>query len=225
MSNKYAGGIKAGSTSVPLPVELRSSTDGTALTGKTYSAVTAKYRRQGASSAVAITLSAGTLGTWSSGGFIEDNNGMYELGVPDAAFASGVDFVVITVACTGSLGKNFIIPLGQVDANLVQTLGTNSAGAAGYVGIDWAAIDNPTHSNALTGTTTNDLATALSDLSAVPGATATVLQALNLLYELARNKITQTGSTLTLFKDDSSTPVGSQSVSDDSTTFTRNKMT
>lgn len=206
MTNKYAGGAKAGATSTPLPVELRSSTDGSALTGKAYTAITAKYRRQGDSSATSITLSAGTLGTWSSGGWIEDNNGMYELGVPNAAFASGADFVVITVACSGSLGKNFIIPLG-------------------VVGVDWSNVQNPTTTLALTGTTTNDLATALSDLSSVPGATASVLQALTLLFELARNKITQTGSTLTLFKDDSSTPLGSQTVADDSTTFTRNKMT
>jgi hypothetical protein len=211
MSNNYAGGIKANATSVVLPIELRQDGGGTnpgdVLTGITYTGVTIKYRRQGANSDTSITLSAGTLGTWSSGGFVESSNGMYELGIPNAAIASGVDFVEIKVSgVSNCLGRNYVIPLG-------------------VVGIDWSNVINQGSTVALTGTTTNDLATALSDLSAVPGATATVLQALNLLYELARNKITQTGTNLTLFKDDSSTPVGSQTVSDDSTTFTRTKMT
>lgn len=74
-------------------------------TGKTAIAyntatLTAYYIRQGQTTATAITLAAGTIGTWSSGGFIkiDDTNmpGLYEFGIPDAAVAHGADYVDIT---------------------------------------------------------------------------------------------------------------------------------
>jgi hypothetical protein len=68
-------------------------------------------------------------------------------------------------------------------------------------------------------------AKAMSDLAAVPGATASVLDAINLLFELARNKLTQTADTQTLYKDDGSTALATSTVSDDATTFTRTEFT
>jgi hypothetical protein len=65
------------------------------------------YRRQGAAAAVAITEAAGTLGTHADGGFAEDTDlEHYELGVPDAAFASGANWVV--VGCTDASGTDFV---------------------------------------------------------------------------------------------------------------------
>jgi hypothetical protein len=68
-------------------------------------------------------------------------------------------------------------------------------------------------------------AKAMSDLAAVPGATASVLDAINLLFELARNKLTQTADTQTLYKDNGSTALATSTVSDDATTFTRTEFT
>lgn len=66
-------------------------------------------------------------------------------------------------------------------------------------------------------------ATAMSDLAAVPSATASVLSAVNWIFEKARNKITQTSSTETVFKDNSSSTVATSTVADDGTTFSRSK--
>ena len=67
-------------------------------------------------------------------------------------------------------------------------------------------------------------AKAMSDLSTVPAATAPVLDAINLLFEVYRNKRTQTAATETLFRDDGSTPLGTKSKTDDGTTFTINEI-
>lgn len=56
---------------------------------------------------------------------------------------------------------------------------------------------------------------------AVVGATASIKDMLNWVKTLARNKLTQTSSTQTLFKDDGSTPLASAVTSDDGTTATR----
>lgn len=42
---------------------------------------------------------------------------------------------------------------GVIAANVTQLLGTTSAGAAGYVGIDWSAIHSATSAQSLSGTT------------------------------------------------------------------------
>lgn len=64
-------------------------------------------------------------------------------------------------------------------------------------------------------------AAVLSELSAVPGVTGTVKDALNWVFTLARNKRTQTSTTETVLKDDGSTTLATSTKSDDGTTFTR----
>lgn len=60
-----------------------------------------------------------------------------------------------------------------------------------------------------------------TELAAVPAANAPLSQKLNWLFLLARNKITQTATTQTIYADDGSTSVATSTVSDDSTTATR----
>jgi hypothetical protein len=62
-----------------------------------------------------------------------------------------------------------------------------------------------------------------SELASVPSATATLAQMIRWVYLLARNKITQDGTTQTVYADDGSTSVGTASVTDDNTTFTRDE--
>lgn len=107
----------------------------TASTGLPYTAgvfntagITAQYIRN-RSAATAITLVTQTAaGAWTSGGFVHVAGGVYRLDVPDAAFASGADDVVIvisgitdvvfTVASVDLLGGN---PRAQfVDVNIEQ---------------------------------------------------------------------------------------------------------
>jgi hypothetical protein len=95
--------LKAGSTSklVNLFAQDSSSTTGAGLTGLAFgtSGLTVYYLREGAGSSVAITLATMTLGTWATGGFIVTDAtnmpGVYQLGIPDAALASGAKSVII----------------------------------------------------------------------------------------------------------------------------------
>jgi len=84
--------IKSGSTSVILPIDLRTSS-GQPKTGVTYEGVVVTYVRQGASGAQVVVLSAGAPGVWSDGGWCEvdaaNAPGAYQLGLPNAALAAG----------------------------------------------------------------------------------------------------------------------------------------
>lgn len=82
-------------------VQNSSVTTGAGLTGLAFgtSGLTAYYLREGASASVQITLATMTLGTWATGGFIvadaTNMPGVYQLGIPNAALASGAKAVVI----------------------------------------------------------------------------------------------------------------------------------
>jgi len=64
-------------------------------------------------------------------------------------------------------------------------------------------------------------AKAMAELTAVPGVTGNVLEALEWCFLLARNKRTTTASTETLRNNADATSIATATVSDDSTTFTR----
>lgn len=68
-------------------------------------------------------------------------------------------------------------------------------------------------------------AKAMTELSAVPAVTGSVLQALEWMFAKSRNKITQTATTVTLKKDNGTTTLGSAGASDDGTTMTVDKFT
>jgi len=95
--------FKAGTTSKDINIFIQDSSvaTGAGLTGLAYNSgsLTAYYHRQGASSATAITLATKTVGTWATGGFVAVDGtnmpGLYELGIPDAALASGATWVII----------------------------------------------------------------------------------------------------------------------------------
>lgn len=95
--------FKAGTTSKDVNILIQDSSvsTGAGKTGIAYntSGLTAYYHRQGSNAATAITLATKTLGTWATGGFVEVSSanmpGLYELGIPDAALASGATWVVI----------------------------------------------------------------------------------------------------------------------------------
>jgi hypothetical protein len=101
--------VKAGSTSRLEHVFIldSTSTTGAGKTALTSASVTAFYFRPGDTTTTgrSITLAAGTLGTWSSGGFIQvnatDMPGLYEIGIPNAIFAAGVNHAVVMIKGTG----------------------------------------------------------------------------------------------------------------------------
>lgn len=64
------------------------------------------------------------------------------------------------------------------------------------------------------------LDTAGTELTAIPTTTGTIRQKINYLFQLFRNKRTVTSTTETLYKEDTTTTLGTGTVSDDGTTFT-----
>jgi hypothetical protein len=97
--------VLKGATSVLCRVFFQdsSSATGAGLTGLTSgSSGLVCYRARdddGNAGATQITLSAGTRGTWSSGGFVEKDStnlpGVYEFGIPNAALATGSRSVLV----------------------------------------------------------------------------------------------------------------------------------
>ena len=92
--------IKAGTTSLMLPIFVRDSSSSTgAGLSLAYNAsgLVGEYRRIGASTWTTITLATATLGTYTSGGWVADGSdtGSYEVGIPNAAVASGAKGVII----------------------------------------------------------------------------------------------------------------------------------
>jgi hypothetical protein len=65
----------------------------------------------------------------------------------------------------------------------------------------------------------------MTELSAVPGVTASTFDALRWIFLLARNKIVQTSTTQTLRNDADSANISTATVSDDGTSFTRGEFT
>ena len=105
MADKFLteGSVKAGTTSVSIPVKLVVESTGAAVTGIVAAGITASYWRQGGL-VVGITETdlAALDSAYSAGGWFEAVNGLYRLDVPDAAFATGADWVVVTVAEVGT---------------------------------------------------------------------------------------------------------------------------
>jgi hypothetical protein len=127
--------ILAGSTSVRLQVFLRDNSVAydKGKTGLAYNtaSLTAYYFRDGATSATAITLVTATLGTWASGGFIvvDGTNmpGLYEIGIPNAAIASGAKWVTIEIKGASGLVEEVIH---------IELLGNNEYSAAFSTGFN-----------------------------------------------------------------------------------------
>jgi hypothetical protein len=102
-----ADSLAAGTTSVSLWVEMFVEATDAAVTGLIAANINASYWRQGGLR-VAITESdlAAVDSAYSAGGWKEvdatNMPGLYRLDVPDAAFATGADWVVISVVEAGS---------------------------------------------------------------------------------------------------------------------------
>lgn len=183
---------------------------GAPATGKVYTDIDLAYTRvetdnDVTTADVAPATLASLTATHSDWGFLlvsdTDHPGLYRLDIADAVFASGAWEGAVTITGTGlqSQTVGFILvpvaPINGVNAYLV-------AGA--------------------TPQTVTDLwAQAMSDLAAPPAATASVLAGLNWIFQLARNKVTETATQQKVYKDDASTVAGTATVSDDGTTFTR----
>jgi len=128
--------IIAGSVSQMVEVTIRDSTTGQGKTGIAHGDVTARYIRQGSSAGVAITMAAGTLGTWSSGGWVvvdaTNSPGRYQFGIPDAALVAGAGAVKLTFKISGAIDKDVEIKIDDgATAELQRELIGSAAGRVG----------------------------------------------------------------------------------------------
>lgn len=112
---------------------------------------------------------------------------------------------------TGAVGS----VTGNVGGNVVGSVASVTGNVGGNVTGSVTSV--------LTGGLIDLTTTTYGEPSAPVGATATLKDMLIWLKTLGRNKITQTSTTETLFKDDGSTAVSTSTDSDDGTTFTRGK--
>ena len=171
-SDKLAGGIKAGSTSVSLPVELRKSADSTALTGIVYTGVTGSYWRQGGTRTAITTATLGSVNAaYSSGGFVEvdatNMPGVYRLDVPDAAFATGADWVVVSLKVATAFQQNFMFALESVGAAEVKVDSAAIKAKTDNLPASPASTTNIT-AGTITTVTTVGTVTTLTNLPAAP---------------------------------------------------------
>lgn len=114
------------------------------------------------------------------------------------------------------------LPAALVDGRIDASIGAIAAGAITAAAIATGAID----ADALSADAVDEIwAKAMTDLAAVPGATASAAAALNWLFELARNKLTQSDETATVFKDDGATPLATATVSNSGGVTTRGEWT
>ena len=112
--------IKKGSTDKSVYLRIIDSTDGTPETGVVFntSGIDLWYRREGAAktSITEATLAALTT-VHTDGGFLHVGDGVYRLDMPDAAWATGANQVVICGTVTGMIVKDVVVQLVDIDFN------------------------------------------------------------------------------------------------------------
>jgi hypothetical protein len=132
---------------------------------------------------------------------------------------------------TGNVGGNVVGSVASVTAGVSVATGGIAAASFAAGAIDSAAIATDAIGAAeLAAGAANKVrdavwAQTMAELAAVPGVTDSTLAALEWLFLLSRNKVTQTATTQLLRNDADGATVGSSTVSDDGTTFTRGKFT
>jgi hypothetical protein len=103
-------------------------------------------------------------------------------------------------------------------ADLQTQIGTAGAGLTGLGGMSANMKDQ------VKAEVDGALDTAGTELSTMPTTTGTLRQKINFLFQYFRNKKTVTATTETLLKEDASTTLGTSTISDDGTTFTKGEM-
>lgn len=103
------------------------------------------------------------------------------------------------------------LPAALVGGRIDASVGAMAAGVLTASALDTTAIDEI-------------WAKAMTDLAAIPGINASIFDGLTFLFEMAKHRMTQNATTLTLYKDNSVTALGSAAVSDNGVTLDRGKV-
>lgn len=164
-----------------------------------------------------------------------NHKGVYEIQIADARFevSSAKSLLVSVSGATNAAETDVVIPLRDLDpydsvrGGMTALPNATPAGSGGLPTVNSSNYVAGIQGTKNTLDSLNDITVAavwaktMTELSAVPGVTADVLSALSWVFELARNKRTQTATTETVLKDDGSTTLATSTKSDDGTTFTR----
>lgn len=225
MADKFAGGIKAGSVDVSLAVLLRKTADNTEHTGAAHSDVTASYLRQGGSrTAITMANLSAIDAAHDDGGWEQADAtnmpGLYRFDPPDAAFATGADWVVISIKVAscyvfyeryaletkGAAELSARIPTALVSGRIDASVGAVATDAIGAAGVS-AAAGNKIADHTLRRTLANVRASANGDAVAF----RSPLGALSKLV----NKVAVAGGTLSVYDEtDQGTPIGEQTATE-----------
>lgn len=142
--------IEPDSTNQTIYVRLRDATTGLAKTGLVWnSAGASAYYTRTRAAAAAITLAtlASPSAAHSDGGFVEvdatNAKGLYRLDLPDAAVASGVDYVLVSIEFDGVIEESLLIRLNHT-TNLIadQVWEENLAAHSGSAGSTAEQLDS-----------------------------------------------------------------------------------
>jgi hypothetical protein len=124
-------------------VQDSSKTDGSGLTGlvwNTANLVWYYYREAQGTGATQVTLATMTLGTWATGGFVvvdaTNMPGVYEIGIPNAALATGADFVTMVLRGATNMAP-VTLEIELVNVDLADSV------RMGLTGIPNAVADGP----------------------------------------------------------------------------------
>lgn len=99
------------------------------------------------------------------------------------------------------------------------------APAGASIAADIAALENLSAAQVATEISDALNVDTWAELTAIPGAAATITEMLRLVYSVTRNKTTQTSSAFAVRNNADSGNIGTATVSDDGTTFTKDKLT
>ena len=124
-------------------------------------------------------------------------------------------------AITSTVVADNTITAAKLNADCI----TNAKIADDAIGAENLATDAISADALSSGAVDEIWAKAMVDLAqGAPGVTASVLVAINWLYETFRNKTETTATRITIFKDNTTTELARSTISDDSTTFTKGEM-
>jgi hypothetical protein len=176
-----------------------SATDGSGKTGLAFGDVTAKYLVQGGTLTSLTTETITTLGTYQAPtdashirikelSASDPCKGVYEVHLHNTQVASAGVKLWLFLSAAGAAFQPLELDLtdvggrlpaalganGNIKADVQDYLGTTSAGAAGYVGVDWSHVNAPTTAVSLSGTTISTSQAVASVTGAVGSVTGAV---------------------------------------------------
>jgi len=153
---------------------------------------------------------------------IATGSGMYFLDLTATEMNADTVAIIVKTTSTGAKTTPMVLypnKAGGLSVNVTAWAGTTTTTAMNAIKTALAKGTDITGFNDIT--VANVWAQAMTELSAVPGVTASVLSALQWVFLLSRNKITSTSTTQVLRNDADSANIASATVGDDGTTFTR----